>query len=130
MTPSNFGQMLARDHVLVRRALAVRAMYDTLWRADPAQHGASTGGIARARSYAAERIWPPPGAWDDDRIDDPEAQPDWTGQCGTLQGFWAHRYIKVPACQPCRDAFNADNRTRTTRRTASAQPQPQEGTTP
>ncbi|WP_329214850.1 hypothetical protein OG352_05340 [Streptomyces sp. NBC_01485] len=112
MTPSNFTQMLARDHVLVRRALAARAMYDALWRADPAEHGASTGGIARARRYAAVHAWPPPGAWDDDRIDDPEAHPDWTGQCGTPEGFWAHRYIKVPACQPCRDAFNADRRAR------------------
>jgi hypothetical protein len=119
MDPANFGQMLAREHVLVRRVLAVRAMYDDLWLADPATHGASTGGITRARSYAAGRGWAPPGAWDDDQIDDPEAFPDWTGKCGTPEGFWAHRYLHVPACQPCRDAFNTDQRDRHARRSAS-----------
>ncbi|MFD4258215.1 hypothetical protein ACFWR9_11440 [Streptomyces sp. NPDC058534] len=112
MDPGNFGTMLNREHVLARRALAVRAMYDALWRADPADHGASLGGIARARAYAADRGWAPPGAWDDDALDNPEAHPDWTGQCGTVQGFWAHRYITAPACPPCRDAFNADGRKR------------------
>ncbi|MGW6292466.1 hypothetical protein [Streptomyces sp. NPDC055058] len=116
MRPDNFGQMLAREHVLARRALAVRAMYDALWRADPADHGASLGGINRARAYAADRGWAPPGAWDDDTIDDPQAHPDWTGQCGTPEGFWAHRYITAPPCQPCRDAVNADGRARNARR--------------
>ncbi|GAB2714603.1 hypothetical protein [Streptomyces bullii] len=119
MAPGNFGQMLARDHVLVRRALEVRAMYDALWRADPAEHGASPGGITRARAYAAERDWAPPAAWDDDRIDDPEAFPDWTGKCGTPEGFWAHRYITASACQPCRNAFNSEQRGRHARRSTS-----------
>ncbi|MEV5449978.1 hypothetical protein [Streptomyces sp. NPDC052535] len=127
MTPSNFGTMLNREHVLVRRALAVRAMYDALWRADPAEHGASPGGIARARAYAADRSWAPPGAWDDDTIDDPDAWPDWTGKCGTVEGFWAHRYITAPPCQPCRDALNADGRERAAARRAGTPDTDQEG---
>ena len=75
MTPSNFGAMIHREHVLVRRALQVRALYDELWRADPAQHGATAAGISRARKTAAANSWPPPGAWDDDTIDSPEATP-------------------------------------------------------
>ncbi|MFJ4735259.1 hypothetical protein ACIP6V_23800 [Streptomyces sp. NPDC088770] len=119
MTDSNYGAMLRRDHVLVRRALAVRAFYDELWNVDPTEHGATAAGIARARQRAATNGWAPVGAWDDDTIDDPEAFPDWTGKCGTPEGFWSHRYIKVPACQPCRDAFNADQRERGAQRNAS-----------
>ncbi|MCC9154884.1 hypothetical protein LZP81_30910 [Streptomyces parvulus] len=114
MTPGNFSQMLARPTVLARRALAVRAMYEALWRADPAEYGASIRGMRDARARAAAEGWAPPGAWDDDALDDPETQPDWTGQCGTVQGFWAHRYITAPPCPPCRDAFNADGRERRT----------------
>jgi len=105
--PSNFSQMLARDNVLAYRALAVRAMYDELWRADPAEHGATPAGITRARKYAADNGWAPVGAWDDDRLDDPEAFPDWTGQCGTPQGPAAHRRHGSPVCDPCREALAA-----------------------
>jgi hypothetical protein len=78
MTPSNFGAMIRRDHVIARRALQVRALYDELWRADPAQHGATQAGITRARKHAEVNDWPQVGAWDDDTIDDPQATP-WTG---------------------------------------------------
>ena len=45
------------------------------------------------------------GAWDDDTIDDPAAFPDWTGKCGTPDGYDAHYKMKIlPSCQPCRDA--------------------------
>lgn len=110
MTPSNFGAMLCREHVLVRRALAVRAMYDDLWRADPAEHGASAAGITRARKHAAAQGWAPVGAWDDDTIDDPDAFADWTGVCGTPVGYAAHSRLKIPYCQPCRDALSAARR--------------------
>jgi hypothetical protein len=113
MTPSNFGAMLQREYVLARRALQVRAMYDALWRADPAEHGATAAGIARARRYAADRRWAPIGAWDDDRIDDPAAFPDWTGRCGTPEGYRAHRsHGLLPICLPCRDAAAQQRRER------------------
>jgi hypothetical protein len=113
MQPGNFGSMLNRPNVLVRRALAVRAMYDALWNVDPAEHGATPTGIARARRHAAANGWAPVGAWDDDTIDDPEAFPDWTGQCGTPQGYNAHRRLGVlPACQPCLDARTEARRAR------------------
>jgi hypothetical protein len=105
MTPSNFGTMLACEHVLVRRARTVRDLYDALWRANPAEHGATLAGITRARRRASVNGWAPVGAWDDDTIDDPAALPDWTGQCGTTWGSAAHYTHKIlPVCQPCRDA--------------------------
>jgi hypothetical protein len=112
MDPGNFGTMLGREHVLVRRALAVRAMYDALWKADPADHGASSAGITRARRHAASCGWAPVGAWDDDTIDDPAAHPDWTGRCGTTEGASVHYAQGIPTCQPCRDARAAAWRAR------------------
>jgi hypothetical protein len=112
MRPDNFGQMLGREHVLVRRALAVRAMYEQLWNADPAEHGATAVGITRARRYAADRRWAPVGAWDDEQLDDPEAFPDWTGQCGTELGYNAHRRHAIPMCEPCRTAAAEQRRSR------------------
>lgn len=83
MAPGNFGLTLNSAHVTVRTARAVQALYDELWRSDPGQHGASPGGVTRAKRYAAERHWAPVGAWDDDAIDDPEAQPQ-TGTSNVL----------------------------------------------
>lgn len=104
MTPGNFSQLLQREHVLVRRALAVQAMYDDLWNVDPAEHGATTAGITRARRHAAANGWAPVAAWDDDTIDDPAAFPNWTGRCGTPEGAADHYNWQIPACRPCLDA--------------------------
>ncbi|MEU6597913.1 hypothetical protein [Streptomyces flaveolus] len=104
MGPSNYASMLSRPNVLVRRALAVRDMYDALWNTDPAEHGATPIGIARARRTALANRWAPVGAWDDDTIDDPEAFPDWTGRCGTPAGYEAHKRLGIPLCEPCRVA--------------------------
>ncbi|NUR04364.1 MAG: hypothetical protein HOY79_50025 [Streptomyces sp.] len=113
MRGSNFTQMLAREHVLVRRARAVIAMYEQLWRADPAVHGVTARAISQARDEAHANGWAPAGAWDDERLDDPAAFPDWTGLCGTPGGYEAHRRHRLwPACQPCKDARRADRQTR------------------
>jgi hypothetical protein len=111
MTPGNFGATLQRPRVIVRTARAVRDLYDAVWRADPTEHGATAAGVSRARKAAAEQRWAPVGAWDDDTIDEPEAYPDWTGRCGTPEGYndhFAHRIL--PACQPCRTARAAHRR--------------------
>ena len=50
---------------------AVCALYDALWDQEPAPSRATTA----ARRRALKRGWPVPLAWDDDTIDDPDAQP-------------------------------------------------------
>ncbi|ONK09496.1 hypothetical protein [Streptomyces sp. MP131-18] len=110
MTGANFGPLLRALRVTAGTARAVRDLYDRLCLADPAEHGASPGGITRARRMAVDRRWAPMGAWDDDTIDDPAPEPDWTGQCGTPSGYYAHRTHRIPACGPCRDAYRARRR--------------------
>ncbi|MCX5000950.1 hypothetical protein [Streptomyces longwoodensis] len=113
MQPGNFGCFLSRASVTVGSVLAVRAMYDALWRVDPVDHGATPAGVERARRYAAAKGWAPFGAWDDDTIDDVNAFPDWTGQCGTPSGAQTHNRLGIlPACLPCKQARNAADRER------------------
>lgn len=76
MTDGNFGSTLRRDRITVRTARAAAALYDQLWRANPLDHGAAPCGVTRAKRHAATQGWAPAGAWDDDTIDDPTAQPD------------------------------------------------------
>lgn len=102
--PSNFNNTISSDLVRVATVRAVRALYDQLWRADPVQHGVPQHRADAARRLAAGRGWAPVGAWDDDLIDDPAAFPDWTGRCGTPEGYAAHYRIGVPVCAACRQA--------------------------
>ncbi|WP_331763210.1 hypothetical protein OG571_47650 (plasmid) [Streptomyces sp. NBC_01369] len=76
LTPGNFGRVIRAPRVTVRMALAVMAVYDELWQADPRAHGVDNQGYNRARNHGAARKWAPVGAWDDDTIDDPAAEPD------------------------------------------------------
>jgi hypothetical protein len=112
MDPGNFSAAINSQQVKVRTVRAVRALYDELWCADPREHGVGNQAYSRARNHAQARGWAPVGCWDDDSIDDPAAFPDWTGECGSPNGYAVHRRIGVPVCQPCRDAINEDRRGR------------------
>jgi ribosome-binding protein aMBF1 (putative translation factor) len=56
----------------------------------------------------------PIGAWDLEDIHRPTAAPDWTGVCGTMEGFRMHRLwrekngSKIPVCLACNAARRAD----------------------
>lgn len=76
MARANFGKTLRAEHVLKSTADRVRALFDELWDATPpASTHRQKIAVARSRRIAAERGWLPPLAWDDDTIDDPDAQP-------------------------------------------------------
>jgi plasmid maintenance system antidote protein VapI len=77
-------------------AQAVAAVYRDLSR--------TPGPSNRTRILTAKKRWAPPAAWDDDRLDDPTAVPDWTGHCGTDRGWWLHSLESIPVCQPCETA--------------------------
>ncbi|MBA2951635.1 hypothetical protein [Streptomyces himalayensis] len=66
--------------------------------------GESRGTSVRNLKRAAREMWAPPGAWDDEAIDDPNAAPDWTGCCGTDRGYWVHKRQSLPMCLACEHA--------------------------
>lgn len=76
MTRPNFGTLMAQAQVTASKARAVIALYDELWDTPPDETGHRQKiSASRARNYATARGWPPPLAWDDDQIDNPDAAP-------------------------------------------------------
>jgi hypothetical protein len=83
----------------------IAAAYDWLAGGPPADVRPSAATVSRKR--AAREGWAPPIAWDDDRIDDPAATPEWTGCCGTDRGWWMHTLHDIPMCPRCETAHAA-----------------------
>lgn len=81
----------------------INALFQKLADQDPDKWGVHQSQACIKRAVA--KGWAPPACWDDDTIDDPAAIPDWTGECGTLTGYYRHlRKGGTPPCQPCKDA--------------------------
>lgn len=125
VTPEAISDMARRPRKGVYRStyLEVKAMYDKLSAAFPSDHGIEELTARRSKSYADKLSWAPSIYWDDDTIDDPNAFPDWTGLCGTVQGYFAHlssdtrvqhyrqgstthphKMRRTVLCKPCRTA--------------------------
>jgi len=97
-------QLISNGQATVRHSLTVkiREAYDTLSLQTPVGRD-----VTRVKNTATRNGWAPPGAWDDDCIDDPAAVPDWTGYCGTDRGYWMHRNQQLPMCARCETAHEA-----------------------
>lgn len=112
--------------------LEVCALYDKYKDQEPTDCGISSTSALRCVSWARKLGFPPSHCWDDGwydddgvlhppSIDDPQGFPDWTGACGTVQGYFLHlkynmrvRVLQQRAdrktgrrlvlCTPCLDA--------------------------
>ncbi|WP_145503194.1 hypothetical protein [Streptomyces sp. CFMR 7] len=104
--PSYVRELQRRPQVYSTTAHAMAVAYNRLWNKQPERHGISAQAANRSRNYARAKGWPPPAAWDDDVIDDPKAAPEWTGHCGTMRGWKAHREQDIPMCAACQNAFD------------------------
>ncbi|KPI09902.1 hypothetical protein OV450_3393 [Actinobacteria bacterium OV450] len=88
-------------HVVWTTYKQVADLYDKLKDATPEDHdGAYRPQTIRA--WARKNRYAPPHCWDDDTINDVDAIPEWTGMCGTIEGWRIHQreYI-LPICPPC-----------------------------
>lgn len=66
-----------QTRVTARVHRAVTNVYDELWNTPPvAADRWAAASITRAKQTAAGHGWPPPLAWDDDTIDEPDATPE------------------------------------------------------
>jgi hypothetical protein len=117
--PHNLSRMLKQPRISYRYWVAIRDLYET--------HAHLPGPSASARDRARRLAWPPPLAWDDDLIDDPDAQPEGVGwrrtkhaeiQHGTEAGARAHQRAGEQPCAECRGAVNRAEVDRRARRTA------------
>lgn len=109
--------VMASTHQLVTR------IYDELKDKTPDDFGISRDAQVNAILGAKRREAVPAHCWDEDTIDDPRAFPEWTGLCGTVEGYWihkreGHRFIKregnhireVIGCDACRRARSEQKR--------------------
>lgn len=101
--PPTYYQFLVRPQLYAVSAVLVDDVYHKLQKLDPADYGATGRHMKLVRNLAVSRGWAPPHCWDDDVIDDPTAYPEWTGACGSREGYNIHRLNGIPFCQPCRD---------------------------
>lgn len=89
----------------------LRIACEKLETADPASYGLSSRVIKGVIAKSRNKGFAPIGAWDLDTIHLEESQPEWTGACGTVQGYSIHYRQKIfPTCQPCKDAKTEYNR--------------------
>jgi predicted transcriptional regulator len=76
----NFGAVMRSEEVHAATDRAVGRLYERLWNTPPPQTTPfEMAAVTRARRYAAERGWPPPMAWDDESLDDPDGMPQTGG---------------------------------------------------
>jgi DNA-binding phage protein len=99
-----FEKLRTRIKVTARLARVVRDFYDDVSAKTAEEHGVEPWVASRTRTYATKNQWAGPEAWDPDTIDDPDAYPDWTGNCGTDTGWWMHTVNGIPACIRCETA--------------------------
>lgn len=101
-TPNAVQQLALRDTRTFASTLnTVATVYAKLQYADPMDYGGTVRTVHIAQGVAARRGFALPMCWDEDTIDDPEAFPEWTGACGTNEGYWLHKKYDMPMCEVC-----------------------------
>jgi hypothetical protein len=77
MLPPNLRRAFSTDNVHAETARKVQTLYEKLWNQPQTGRDHQTRIVAnRARNIAKRNGWPPPLAWDDETIDDPDAAPN------------------------------------------------------
>lgn len=93
--PQNLKTCLRSKTVSARLARRIADLYDQTWMDSPENHGVQAHVADRVRRNAAEQGFRGPLSWDDDTIDDPQAQPltDSSGPVATEGGNVAARWL-------------------------------------
>lgn len=97
------------DPAYVYSAMAadVARVYDKLKDSTAQDLGVPAMHVRTNQRRAREWGWAPPECWDDDTIDDPAAVPEYTGACGTEEGYRIHIRESLagrllPPCAACK----------------------------
>ena len=80
--PGSYVELATRD--------AIAELYAKYVDVDPMDVGGTLLSVSRAKKLADTHGFVPPMCWDDDTIGEPDAFPEWTGACGTVEGYFLH----------------------------------------
>jgi hypothetical protein len=106
MKRSNFVTlMMSRGTVTYPVHQQVVMLYDKLAYADPTDHGITRWAVATSKAWARQKQCVPVSCWDEDTIDNPFCAPEFTGQCGTPNGYRIHLREEIPVCHECHMAY-------------------------
>lgn len=94
----------AQRYVYTSTARVIEEAYVKYADKNPQDYGITKNASGVTRFYAQRHGHAPFTCWDEDTIADPDAIPEWTGKCGTEQGYRLHNDHNIPMCDPCRDA--------------------------
>jgi transcriptional regulator with XRE-family HTH domain len=109
--PQNIRWGRVRNRVHRHNRDQVYELYEKLKDRTPSELGVSARSEEIARAVAEKHGFAPPHCWDEDTIDDPAAVPEWTGACGTPEGYTIHLRERIKPCQPCVDSTKTEERT-------------------
>lgn len=113
VTPARLYHAVAyQKQIEIRFAARIADLYDKYCDRDPAEEGMPQKLITRSKNIAVKNGYAPPHCWDPDTIDNPNANPEWTGECGTYPGYRIHYRDQIPYCDPCREAKRRYDRAR------------------
>ena len=73
----------------------------------PAAVGIGSREARFSQAFAAKKGFAPSACWDPDTVDDPEAEPEWTGRCGTWLGWHIHQRDGILMCPRCKPFANS-----------------------
>lgn len=91
----------------------VEELYEKYRDRKPEEFGYGDRILNRVRTISQKHGFAPPSCWDEDTIDDPDAFPEWTGECGTEEGYRIHireTFLNgnpLPPCTPCMKAVQS-----------------------
>lgn len=111
LASTNVSYMSKPERVYIHRSTVDRIarMYRDVEMKTPEDYGVAAHIIKRTKAFAAAQGYAPRHCWDDDTIDNPDAIPEWTGRCGTPDGYRLHFRRDVPMCDPCKKAHSTYN---------------------
>lgn len=80
---------------------------ETAWQLEgksPQDYGISLRVSRATISKARGRGYAPLTCWEYDTVHSADVYPEWTGKCGTTQGYYIHYRDKIPMCRNCYNA--------------------------
>ena len=106
---AHLNRFILKEHaeVSAEHAAVVEQVYRKYSEVDPVDVGVPPRSKAYAQTVAKKYGYHPASCWDEDTIDNPDAIPEYTGECGSEEGYRIHVRESMagrrnPPCAACK----------------------------